>query len=285
MKTSIGSRAPGQEWPVSTIDIPKSVPQPEPRFRPTFSARTKPDRRPLRISTCDPLDPEPPKQNRSSILTSENHFKYPYDANALPKTTNRRSLIDSPPEILTDLSWPLSSSTSTQSSIWNHEKPLPPTPSRQRGLSFTRRTLPSTEEYPPSRRDRPQSWNPRCLTDSELDINLDRAILGSTRLTRSIDEDEEQQLNMQSIFNSLQITESPKQRNSMPITNGRYWPADDFREMPTQPQPPKEPTEQQKQRQTMMRVISDRGLNPPQFDTAPKHARYFVIKSYNVVFS
>ena len=317
-KTSIGSRARGQEWPsTNTVDLPQKTipPSIEPRFRPaSFSADPpKPDRQPLRISTCDPLETDPYPTRRASTYTTSasditQSFKYPYDPTSLPKATNRRSFIESPPEILnSDLSWPLTSSTSTSytSSIWTHEKSLPATPASQRtrGPSFStsRRTLPATEEHPPSargslnlhdlrpRNERPQSWNPRChyLPPEDFDINLDRAILGSTaRLqTRQVHEDEEHQMNMaESIFNSLKLTESPKQRNSMPNGIRSYTWADEYQQQRTTSGGKESMmTEQQKQKQHMMRIISDKGLNPPQFDTAPKHARYFVIKSYNVI--
>ena len=138
----------------------------------------------------------------------------------------------------------------------------------------------------------------------DFDLNLDRAILGTStardhRLaSRAVggigvppaddcgSVEEQQQCTMESIFKALKLSESPKQRNSMPNARGyNSWP-DEFREQRISGSlvSGKETlTEQQRQRQVMSRIVAERGLNPNQFDTAPKHARYFVIKSYNVI--
>lgn len=159
--------------------------------------------------------------------------------------------------------------------------------------------------------DRPASWNPRydqTFPSAEFDLNLDRAILGTSlardhRMARREEEssvEEQQQLALESIFNTLKLSESPSNRSSM--TNGfrdnrNYtWTNDDtYRNDPREynrnehprsslPPPMKEAplTEAQRQRNVMNRIVNERGLNPSQFDTSPKHARYFVIKSYNV---
>lgn len=142
-------------------------------------------------------------------------------------------------------------------------------------------------------------------------MNLDRAILGTSTardhrlasrgvgIMGSADEtgsvEEQQQCTMESIFKALKLSESPKQRNSMPngSVGGRGYTSwhDEFREQrissgslaPASVSVKETVTEQQRQRQVMSRIVAERGLNPNQFDTAPKHARYFVIKSYNVI--
>jgi len=193
------------------------------------------------------------------IRTIEEHTEPPYTYD-LPRVNNRRSFVESPPEMYnSEFSWPLTSSTSTShSSLWPHEKSLPPTPSsRSRGLSLSRRPVPDRTSLPYS--ERPASWNPTAPADFQL--NLDRAILGTSlardhRATR----DEEQQAHaLESIFNTLKIAEN--RRNT--------W---DERQI-----------EAQRQRSVMNRIVNERNLNPSQFETSPKHARYFVIKSYNVV--
>jgi hypothetical protein len=162
--------------------------------------------------------------------------------------------------------------------------------------------------------DRPASWNPRydqAVSSGDFDLNLDRAILGTSlardhRMARREEEtslEEQQQLALESIFNTLKLSEEPSNRSS--VTNGSAfrdnrnytWTNDDAyrndprteysrNEHPRSSLPPqmKETplTEAQRQRNVMNRIVNERGLNPSQFDTSPKHARYFVIKSYNV---
>ena len=236
-----------------------------------------------------------------------------YDTSLFPKATNRRSFIESPADIYgNESSWPLTS-TSTATSYTSNgvqwtslEKSLPPTP-RSRGVSLSRR---GTEDYthqrptfehrmsePPLVRSvsRPASWNPRC-TDipADFDLNLDRAILGTSlardhRLKREETVEEQQNAALESILNTLKIssdplprhyswTHTPSSEDQLPrkeVSLPQHVPA-------TATAAPSAMTDAQRQRQVMNRIVSERNLNPNQFDTNPKHARFFVIKSYNV---
>ena len=98
---------------------------------------------------------------------------------------------------------------------------------------------------------------------------------------------------LESIFHTLKLSETPSNRSS--TTNGSLiresrnftWPYEDgYREHLPQSQI-KEPspatlTDSQRHRNVMNTIIYERNLNPGQVETSPKHARYFVIKSYNV---
>lgn len=183
--------------------------------------------------------------------------------------------------------WPLTASTSSHSSLWPHEKSLPPTPrSRGTSLSAARKGAeehPSRLSYDYTIRpiDRPASWNPRCDIPYDFDLNLDRAILGTSlardhRVAKREEEtkiDEQQQIALESLFNTLKISEPPpSNRNSTGSAVRSYV------------SPTHEMSDIVRQRNVMSRIVSERGLNPAQFDTNPKHARYFVIKSYNVCF-
>lgn len=249
-----------------------------------------------------------------SFCSEATPFRYPqqYD---LPKVTNRRSFVDSPPEIGNNDAWPLTSTPSSQSAWWSHEKSLPPTP-RSRGVSIS---ASRRDEYARGRmsgtcdtiraaaaqssHERPVSWNPRYETANEFALNLDRAILGTSLArnhrvhpTRDENMEEHDQSALESIFNSLKLSETPSNRSS--TTNGSVYRdsrnptwlyEDGYREhcaplSQSQVKEPSQPTltEAQRHRNVMNRIIYERNLNPGQFDTSPKHARYFVIKSYNV---
>lgn len=148
--------------------------------------------------------------------------------------------------------------------------------------------------------DRPASWNPRCDAPTDLfDLNLDKAILGTSlardhRLARKAEEsvDDQQQAALDSVFNSLKLSEPTSNRSS--VTNGSTfrdsrnytWTSNDeyhrrssMKEQPSSQMPM---NDAQRQRNIMNRIINERNLNPVQFDMRPKHARFFVIKSYNV---
>lgn len=180
--------------------------------------------------------------------------------------------MESPPEMHnSDSSWPLTGSTLTsQSSLWpsHTDKSLPPTP-RSRGVSLTRvpELLLQTNfiaDRPPA--ERPASWNPRW--EGEIDINLDRAILGtSLRKKREHEIEDHQQFTLESVFNHLKLADPAKPHYTQS--------ENDFRRS-------KEVAHESRQRAIMNRIVLERGLNPTQFDINPKHARYFVIKSYNV---
>jgi hypothetical protein len=301
IKASIGSRAPGQEWPLQDT-IPKSTPSME-RFRhvqPLTLSKPPPNERPLKIATSDPDESYSARTSYSlcSDGTSFKHPSQPSDPSTLPKVTNRRSFMESPPEMFnSDSSWPLTGSTNTSySSMWPHEKSLPPTPSRSRGVSLCQsrrgvsgddyRMSANYESYRqpiPQSNERPQSWNPRV--DAEFDLNLDRAILGTSlardhRIAARREEhaDEQQAFALESVFNNRKVVEPASNRNSMNGFRGKF---DEFRS--SLPPPIKEHvSEGQRHRQAMTRIVNERNLNPAQFDTSPKHARYFVIKSYNV---
>jgi hypothetical protein len=182
-----------------------------------------------------------------------------YDSSALPKANNRRSFMDSPLEMVTsDFSWPLSSPTSgTQTSPWTQEPS-----NRLSSVSRRESTVQSALRGATFRSERPASWNPRWM-------DFDLSTVDSRR--RSEDEVEEhQKFTMESVFKSLKLSESPELRTETPPyrpQRGGYFDS---------------ASETQKLRLRMARIVSERGLNPTQFDVAPKHARYFVIKSYNV---
>jgi hypothetical protein len=221
--------------------------------------------------------------------------------------SNRRSFIESPADVYgNESSWPLTGSTATSYTsvgAWpSLEKSLPPTP-RSRGVSLSRRV---TEDYtshqrpefqhrmsePPIQRtslSRPASWNPRCNDiPPDFDLNLDRAILGTSlardhRLKKDETVEEQQAAALESIFNTLRLSSDPLSRHYS-WTNTS---SDDRKEtLPSQIQHPPSNngviTDAQRQRQVTNRIVSERNLNPSQFDTNPKHARFFVIKSYNV---
>lgn len=102
---------------------------------------------------------------------------------------------------------------------------------------------------------------------------------------------------IESIFNTLKLSETPSNRSS--TTNGSVfresrnftWPQEDgYREhcasvsQPAAKEPPHATlTGAQGHRNVMNRILYERNLNPTHLDASPKHARYFVIKSYNVV--
>jgi hypothetical protein len=214
--------------------------------------------------------------------------------------------------------WPLTGSTSTSShsTLWTPEKSLPPTP-RSRGVSIS---VSRRDEHPRGRMsgtcdtirsaaaqhtyERPASWNPRYEVGNDFALNLDRAILGTSlardhRMHLKNEENMEDQdpSTIESIFNTLKLSETPSNRSS--TTNGSVfrdsrnftWPQEDgYREhCASVPQSAaKEPphatlTEAQRHRNVMNRILYERNLNPTHLDASPKHARYFVIKSYNVV--
>jgi hypothetical protein len=266
------------------------------------------------LTLSKPLPPEHPQKTdlpdesysartSYSVCSDGVSFKYPqFDPSSLPKVGNRRSFIESPPDMYnSDVSWPLTGSTNTShNSLWPHEKSLPPTPSRSRGVSLTQsRRGVSGDDYRtsatydtlrsmPVHNERPASWNARA--DAEFDLNFDRAILGTSlardhRLAQRREDEgvEEQQAHaLESIFNTLKVTEPASNRSSMNGFRERKY--DDYRtSLP--PSIKEHVTEAQRHRQAMTRIINERSLNPAQFDTSPKHARYFVIKSYNVYFS
>lgn len=200
--------------------------------------------------------------------------------------------------------------------MWSPEKSLPPTP-RSRGVSIsasrrddysrgrmsgtcdTIRSAAAQHAY-----ERPQSWNPRYDVGNDFALNLDRAILGTSlardhRMHLKNEENMEEQdpSTLESIFNTLKLSETPSNRSS--TTNGSVfrdsrnftWPHDDgYREhCASVPQsaakelPHATLTESQRHRNVMNRILYERNLNPTHFDASPTHARYFVIKSYNVV--
>jgi hypothetical protein len=137
--------------------------------------------------------------------------------------------------------------------------------------------------------ERPASWNPR-VESTDFDLNLDRAILGTSlardhRLAMKREEqgiEEQQVMALESIFNTLKTSEPTSKRNSMNGYRERKISYDDYHRTSMPPQIKEHLTEAQRHRQAMTRIINERNLNPAQFDTSPKHARYFVIKSYNV---
>jgi len=223
--------------------------------------------------------------------------------------SNRRSFIESPADIYgNESSWPLTGSTATSYTsvgAWpSLEKSLPPTP-RSRGVSLSRRV---TEDYtshqrpefqhrlsePPIHRSslsRPASWNPRCNDiPPDFDLNLDRAILGTSlardhRLKKEETVEEQQAAALESIFNTLRLSSEPLPRHYS-WTNTASEERKDTHLSQVAQHPPSTNngvmTDAQRQRQVTNRIVSERNLNPSQFDTNPKHARFFVIKSYNV---
>jgi hypothetical protein len=289
-KGSIGTKAP--EWPLND-PIPKNPPI-EPRFRqiPPLSLPSNSERQPLKISTCE--EPESYSTRTSSYsYCSDPSFKY-YD---LPKVTNRRSFVESPPDIFSlDTAWPLTGSTAS-SSLWPHEKSLPPTP-RSRGVSLSaslRRGSTIPEEYQRGmnenhnslrvHHDRPASWNPQC--EDSFDLNLEKAILGTSlardhRVARRAEEDPAPaDHGLESIFNSLKLSES----NRSSSTNASIFRSYTWNESERRSSAQSALSEAQQHRNVMNRIVNERNLNPTQFDTTPSHARYFVIKSYNVCLS
>jgi hypothetical protein len=153
-------------------------------------------------------------------------------------------------------------------------------------MSMNHDTSRLSSDYNP----RPASWNPRCDSSELFDLNLEKAILGTSlardhRLAskRGVVQEEDQPFD--SSFNTLKVSES--NRNSM---NGSYfrnysWNSNGNEDRVDRRSSIKEQialTEAQRHRNVMNRIVNERSLNPAQFDTTPKHARYFVIKSYNV---
>ena len=230
------------------------------------------------------------------------------------------------------LAWPLTGSTLTSQStnLWPHEKSLPPTPSRSRGVSLStsiRRGIPSEEYLPTSVHnrmsaishesgtirvhDRPASWNPRCESTELFDLNLEKAILGTSlardhrlasRRGGAVHHEEDngtagvQDSGFESVFNALKLSSTESNRSSMNGSssmfrnytwnnnddNGGYRNSVDRRSSVKEAPQVVALTETQRHRNVMTRIVNERNLNPTQFDTTPKHARYFVIKSYNV---
>ena len=92
--------------------------------------------------------------------------------------------------------------------------------------------------------------------------------------------EEQQKLALESIFNTLKLSDHvPSNRSSTTSVVRNYSvPEEGYR-----PPPVKDAmSDTQRQRSVISRIVNERGLNPTHFDTSPKHARYFVIKSYNV---
>jgi len=158
-----------------------------------------------------------------------------------------------------------------------------------------------TVDHPASR---PASWNPRGVDSWDInELNFDKAILG-TSLARdqrlqarngrgSGDDSVDDGLSLESIFNGLKVSDtiSSNRSSSTSMYNRNYtWNngnefADPNRTSFTASHHSK--TEQaaadaQRHRSVMNRIVNERALNPMHFDVSPKHARYFVIKSYNV---
>lgn len=158
-------------------------------------------------------------------------------------------------------------------------------------------------EHPASR---PASWNPARAADSwDLsELNFDKAILGTslardhrmqTRNGRgSGDDSQDDGLSLESIFNGLKVSDPmhSNRSSSASMYNRNYtWNGNEFNNEPYRTSTVQQTkTEQaaaaaadaQRHRSVMNRIVGERGLNPTQFDISPKHARYFVIKSYNV---
>ena len=163
--------------------------------------------------------------------------------------------------------------------------------------------------------ERPASWNPR-QSDDLFDLNLDKAILGTSlardhRLQQRVAEDnhhtgmQADDHQFETVLNTLKISELHSNRSSIsgslyrePSGGGRNYTWSNGEEAGYAPQrggggldrrsSMKEQsmqaavTKAQRERSIINRIVNERGLNPSQFDTSPKHARFFVIKSYNV---
>jgi hypothetical protein len=218
--------------------------------------------------------------------------------------------MESPADLFNNdtLAWPLTGSTLVSNSgPWPHEKSLPPTPCRSRGVSLSasvRRGISGESDYPQNNRmsalshdtsafrthDRPASWNPRCESTELFDLNLEKAILGTSlardhRLANRRGVVEEEQVDgMESIFNTLKLSSNESNRTSMNGSSFRNytWNNDDGGYRRSSMKEQVVLTEAQRHRNVMNRILNERNLNPTQFDTSPKYARYFVIKSYNV---
>lgn len=178
-------------------------------------------------------------------------------------------------------------------------------PDSQRSIQVSRQSM-----------ERPASWNPR-QSDDLFDLNLDKAILGTSlardhRLQRRVAEDNHHSTGMQAddhqfetVLNTLKISELHSNRSSVSGSlyressgGGRNYTWSNGEETGYAPQrggggldrrsSMKEQsmqavvTKAQRERSIINRIVNERGLNPSQFDTSPKHARFFVIKSYNV---
>jgi hypothetical protein len=311
--------------------MPKTVPAIDPRYRQIqpLSPPIKPDRQQLKISTVtEPLAEPDIYSIRNSTFSycsdPTSSFKYnSYDPSMFPKVTNRRSFVESPPEIFNnEPSWPLTASTmsSTGPSLWPPtattttitEKALPPTP-RSRGVSFSSQGYRMSATYDSPHRsiqvqrqsmDRPASWNPRQCDDL-FDLNLDKAILGTSlardhRLQRRAEDISQVDDQFETVLNTLKISELHSNRSSV---NGSLYRETsgarnytwsngeevyqrggglDRRSSIKEQSMQAAATKAQRERSIINRILNERGLNPSQFDTSPKHARYFVIKSYNV---
>ena len=83
---------------------------------------------------------------------------------------------------------------------------------------------------------------------------------------------------LESIFNSLKLSESNRSSSTNASIFRNYTWNESDRRSSTQ----SALSEAQRHRNVMNRIVNERNLNPTQFDTNPNHARYFVIKSYNV---
>ena len=259
-----------------------------------------------------------------------------------PKVTNRRSFVESPPEIFAnEPSWPLTTNTAiSPPSLWpppHTEKALPPTP-RSRGVSLSsqgyRMSGSGGTVYPQSSgtdsgrtihvshqtMERPASWNPRQC-DEVFDLNLEKAILGTSlardhrlQQRRAEDQHQHQHQNLatmgiqddqfETVLNTLKISDLQSNRSSVSgslyrdsLNGGRNYTWSngeeyqqrggggggiDRRSSIKEQSLQAAVTKAQRERSIINRIVNERGLNPSQFDTSPKHARFFVIKSYNV---
>ena len=83
---------------------------------------------------------------------------------------------------------------------------------------------------------------------------------------------------LESIFQSLKVSESNRSSSTNASIFRNYTWNESDRRSSTQ----SALSEAQRHRTVMNRILNERNLNPTQFDTTPNHARYFVIKSYNV---
>jgi len=136
------------------------------------------------------------------------------------------------------------------------------------------------------------------------ELNFDKAILG-TSLARdhrlqarngrgSGDDSVDDGLAFESIFNGLKVSDTiASNRSSLTSMYNRNYTWNNGNEFPDanrtstnttshQSKSEQVAAEAQRHRSVMNRIVNERGLNPAQFDVSPKHARYFVIKSYNV---
>jgi len=154
--------------------------------------------------------------------------------------------------------------------------------------------------------DRPASWNPRQCDDL-FDLNLDKAILGTSlardhRLQRRAEDCMNQgDDQFETVLNTLKISDLSSNRSSVngslyrESLGGRNYTWSngeegyqrgggglDRRSSMKEQSMQAAVTKAQRERSIINRIVNERGLNPSQFDTSPKHARYFVIKSYNV---